>query len=172
MEKANEGAPMNEWYSTETGLSLSASCRLLHRGDEVLAISPKCLDFLLTLAHHSDRVVSRSELVEAMWPGTTVCKSALDQIVRQTPRALDAHASRVLRTVRGTGYQLLTFSIVCKASAASPEFSRNVAQPTPLELCHSAADALERVASMLRAIGESLDAVYAAAPGGRAAYTA
>ena len=41
--------------------------RELHRGSELLALSPKVFDCLVYLIEHRDRAVGRDELIAAVW---------------------------------------------------------------------------------------------------------
>ena len=60
----------------------------LGRGDETLRIEPKAMEVLMMLAEHSERVVSREELLHAIWPGVIVGDEVLTQSVIKLRRAL------------------------------------------------------------------------------------
>ncbi len=49
----------------------------LRRGAEVLKLEPKVLDVLAYLVRHRDRIVTKDELLEKLWPGEFVTESVL-----------------------------------------------------------------------------------------------
>ena len=81
----------------------------LERNGEVLELQPKLLAVLLHLIEHRDRVVTRVELFEAVWPGVVVSDSSLTRAVSVLRTALGESAadSRVIRTVARRGYRLV-----------------------------------------------------------------
>ena len=58
---------------------LDASERVLWRGGEMLVLPPKVFDTLLVLVEKEGRVVSKSELMEAIWADAFVEESNLSQ---------------------------------------------------------------------------------------------
>ena len=75
--------------------------------DEVLSLNRKTFDLLLYLVEHSDRVVSKSELLRALWPDSFVEESNLTQHVFLLRKALSRHPSgtKIIETVPGRGYR-------------------------------------------------------------------
>jgi TolB-like protein len=86
-------------------------------GTEV-ALRPKSLDLLLTLARNPGRVVSRDELFDAVWPDVTVTEDSIAQCVREVRRAIGDPEGRLLRTIVKRGY-CLDIEGQYKASATS-----------------------------------------------------
>ncbi len=84
------------------------SGRLLE-GDRVLPLAPKPFETLLYLAGRPGRVVSKSELMEKIWPGTFVTDDVLVQCVVEIRRALGDHAKtpQYVQTIPRRGYQFL-----------------------------------------------------------------
>ncbi len=82
--------------------------RLTRRGDEV-ALAPKASDLLVHLVRHRDRVVSRDELLSAIWPGTSVSDAAVTSVIRDLRRSLqdDASEPRFVATLRGRGLRFV-----------------------------------------------------------------
>jgi TolB-like protein len=74
-------------------------------GAEV-ALRPKSLDLLLTLARNPGRVMSRDELFESVWPDVTVTDDNIGQCVHEVRRAIGDPEGRLLRTVVKRGYCL------------------------------------------------------------------
>src|SRR5580698_10907714 len=74
-------------------------------GAEV-ALRPKSLDLLLTLARNAGRIMSRDELFDAVWPHVTVTEDSIAQCVREVRRAIGDPEGRILRTIVKRGYCL------------------------------------------------------------------
>lgn len=85
-------------------------------GAEV-ALRPKSLDLLMTMARNPGRVVSRDELFDAVWPNVTVTEDSIAQCVREVRRAIGDPEGRILRTIVKRGYCL----DVAAEAAASPD---------------------------------------------------
>lgn len=78
---------------------------LLLQGQEV-ALQPKVFDLLVYLIRHRDRVVSKDELLSALWPEVTVTENSLQRAVsalRTTLRTGDM--DEAIRNFPGTGYR-------------------------------------------------------------------
>lgn len=104
------------------GFELDVLAHELRRGEEVVPVEPRVLDVLVHLARHRDRVVSREELVDAVWPGTFITDSALAQAVLKARRAVDDDGRRqaVIRTVHGRGLRFVAEVEVEGSPAAVP----------------------------------------------------
>jgi len=79
---------------------------LLLRKDEPVALRPKAFALLDHLAAHSGRVVGKSDLIAAVWPGVFVTEDSLTQCVRELRKALADDDQRTVRTVARRGYLL------------------------------------------------------------------
>lgn len=69
----------------------------LHRGS---------LDLLLALAERTGAVVSKEELLAAVWPGRVVSENSLQQAIRKLRLALGDDRGEMIQLVRGFGYRL------------------------------------------------------------------
>ena len=99
-----------------------AKWQLRHRG-EVLPVNRKTFDLLLYLAEHADRVVSKDELLKALWPDSFVEESNLTQHIFLLRKALSRHPSttKIIETVPGRGYRFaVPVEMVASAPPASP----------------------------------------------------
>lgn len=76
--------------------------RLLKAGQAVV-LRPKTLALLVYLIAHRQRVVSKDELLDAIWPGLQVETQGIFQSVSELRSIFHGHD--FIRTVRGTGYQ-------------------------------------------------------------------
>ena len=81
----------------------------LARGGDTLRIEPKAIEVLMALAGRAGEVVSREELMSAVWPGVIVGDEALTQSVIKLRRALgdDPRAPSYIETISKRGYRLI-----------------------------------------------------------------
>lgn len=69
-----------------------------------IELRPKSFDVLRLLVENDNRIVSKDDLVKAVWPNVTVNDDALAQCVRDIRRALMDDGERYVRTVPRRGY--------------------------------------------------------------------
>jgi DNA-binding winged helix-turn-helix (wHTH) protein/tetratricopeptide (TPR) repeat protein len=100
---------------------LEPSRRLLKRGGERIAVSPKSFEVLLYLVQHAGQVVLKEELLKAVWPDSFVEESNLTQHIFWLRKALGDKSSYI-STIPGRGYE---FTAVVETDAET------VANPTP-----------------------------------------
>jgi DNA-binding winged helix-turn-helix (wHTH) protein/tetratricopeptide (TPR) repeat protein len=81
----------------------------LRRRGRVVKVEPKVFDVLAHLIEHRDRVVSKTELLDALWPGEALSESVLPRAIAAARRAVgDTRAkARVIETVHGRGYRFV-----------------------------------------------------------------
>ncbi|WP_322054229.1 ATP-binding protein [Paraburkholderia bannensis] len=103
---------------------LDLGARALRRDGAVVELGSRAFDVLATIAQAAGRIVSKSELMEAVWPDTIVEENNIHVQLSAIRKALGADRKLIL-TVSGRGYQLV---------AATPE-----AQGTALRQPESAA---------------------------------
>lgn len=82
--------------------------RTARRGEREIALTAREFDFLLYLAHHTGRVVSRAELMERVWEGSpSTYSNIIDVYASRLRRKIDGGETvRLLTTHRGTGFRL------------------------------------------------------------------
>src|SRR5258708_35669481 len=81
--------------------------RTLSRADSPLSLTPKAFDVLLFLAQNSNRLVTKEELLQAVWGNTFVEEGNLTQYISHLCKALGDHPedTRLLVTSPRKGYQ-------------------------------------------------------------------
>jgi DNA-binding winged helix-turn-helix (wHTH) protein len=81
----------------------------LSRGSESVRLEPKAIEVLMHLARRAGEVVSREELLSAVWPGVVVGDDALTQAIIKLRKAFgdDAHRPRYIETISKRGYRLV-----------------------------------------------------------------
>jgi len=89
------------------GFELRPAARSLTWNGQAVVLRSKTFDLLLYLAQHPHQVVSKDELMTALWPDSFVEESNLTQHVFLLRKALaeSGHAERIVVTVPGKGYQ-------------------------------------------------------------------
>lgn len=89
---------------------IPADVDLLYNADAVVALEPRAVRVLRYLAEHHDRVVSKEELLDAVWPDVFTTDGVLKRAISQARRALgdDADQARFIATYHGRGYRLIT----------------------------------------------------------------
>lgn len=83
--------------------------RELRRGGAPVDLEPKAFDLLAYLVQHRDRVVSKDDLLDAMWDGRIVSEAALTTRINAVRRALgdDGKAQRLVRTFVRRGVRFI-----------------------------------------------------------------
>lgn len=87
--------------------TLDIAAAELTRGGEPVALEPQVFDLLACLVRNHDRVVSRDEIIEAVWSGRIVSESAVSSRINALRKALgdDGATQRLIRTVHGRGFR-------------------------------------------------------------------
>ena len=71
---------------------------------EAIRLRPKSFDMLWLFATHAGRVLSKQELIEAIWPNVHVSEDGLFQCIREIRGALGDDRRELIRRVSGRGY--------------------------------------------------------------------
>jgi DNA-binding winged helix-turn-helix (wHTH) protein/TolB-like protein len=89
--------------------SVEPALDALQRGGETVRLEPKAMELLVFLASRPGEVVSREELLSAVWPGVVVGDEALSQAVTKLRKALgdDVRAPTYIETISKRGYRLI-----------------------------------------------------------------
>jgi TolB-like protein/DNA-binding winged helix-turn-helix (wHTH) protein/Tfp pilus assembly protein PilF len=86
--------------------SVDPQNRVLRLRDQPVALTPKAFELLLLLIQRGGQVVSKDELMKAVWPDSFVEESNLTQTVFMLRKALGETANqRYIFTVQGRGYR-------------------------------------------------------------------
>ena len=88
---------------------LDGSQRRLLRSGEDVYLPPKTFELLLHLLQNRGRVLTKDELLEAVWPEVNVVENTLAQRIREIREALGdgTHGGRFIKTVPRVGYQFI-----------------------------------------------------------------
>src|SRR5579884_1618790 len=85
--------------------SLDLSSRTLTRSGEVVTLAPKTFDLLALLVKSSGRLLSKSELMAALWPDMFVEEANLSFQISALRKALAEEGSQWIETVPKHGYR-------------------------------------------------------------------
>jgi DNA-binding winged helix-turn-helix (wHTH) protein/tetratricopeptide (TPR) repeat protein len=88
---------------------IEASKRSLLRDGAPVALTPKAFDTLLHLVQNRQRIVEKDELMQAIWPDTTVEENNLNQNISTLRRVLGESRgeNRYIATIPGKGYRFI-----------------------------------------------------------------
>jgi len=88
---------------------IDAGAHRLSRDGREFAIEPKAFAVLLEFLAHPDQLLTRDQLLDAVWGHSFVTPATLNRIVAQLRRALadDSEAPRCIQTVHGLGYRFI-----------------------------------------------------------------
>jgi|SRR5690349_12214156 TolB-like protein len=112
--------------------SLDIDRRELTRGGVGIAIQPQVFDLLVHLIEHRDRVVTRDDLMDAIWDGRIVSESTLTSRINAARKAVgDSGKDQVLiRTIARKGFRFVGDVRRSKQVAAAPV--SEIRSPLPL----------------------------------------
>jgi len=147
---------IGEWWADSTTNELG-------RGGDTARVEPKAMEVLMVLAERAGEVVSRDDLLAAVWPGVVVGDEALTQSIIKLRRALgdNPRAPSYIETISKRGYRLI--APVGKVGAARTE-APPPAAPGRIRWLAPAAGA----AAVLLAAGLYFSAAFEPSPPGQA----
>ena len=88
---------------------LDVERRELRRGGDPVAVEPQVFDLIVYLVQNRDRVVTKDELLDAVWGGRIVSESALTARINAVRRAVgdSGEAQAVIRTIQRRGFRFI-----------------------------------------------------------------
>jgi Tol biopolymer transport system component/DNA-binding winged helix-turn-helix (wHTH) protein len=104
----------------------------LTKGPDELTLTPKAFELLTLLVRERHRVLTKQELLDAVWPDTAVIENTLTQRIKEIREALgdSAHESTYIRTVPRVGFQFIADTSM---ESAAPPVPDAPAVPAPSE---------------------------------------
>lgn len=100
-----------------------AKRQLIDSDGDGVVLRGKIYDLLWYLVQNKGRLVSKSELMEALWPDTVVEENNLNQTVSALRQALDDNAKtpKLIATIKGRGYQFIADVGIVRDTAEPPD---------------------------------------------------
>lgn len=116
--------------------TLDTANESLSRGSEILPLRPKSLAILRYLVEHQQQLITKAELMRALWPQAKVLDATLKVSIGEIRKVLGDHAtqSKFIETVGTKGYRFIApISLRLSGSATGSSFSPVVGRATELE---------------------------------------
>ncbi len=103
--------------------------RSLSRADSPVSLTPKAFDVLLFLAQNPNRLVTKEELLQAVWGDTFVEEGNLTQYISHLRKALgdNSEDTRLIVTIARKGYQFTVDVTVAEAADTAKHATLQVA---------------------------------------------
>lgn len=91
------------------GFELDTALYELRRDGEPVALEPQVFTVLAYLVEHRDRVVTKNELIDHVWPERFISEAALTSRLMAARRAIgdSGQEQRYIRTLHGRGYRFV-----------------------------------------------------------------
>jgi len=112
---------------------LDVDRRELSRGSETVAVEPQVFDLLVYLVHNRERVVTKDDLIEAVWHGRIVTESTLTSRINAARKAIGDNGveQRLIRTIPRKGLRFVG-EVRQAPVAATPPAARGQLTVRPL----------------------------------------
>ena len=110
-------------------LDLTRGCLL--RGQNEVKLRPKAFEVLTYLIKNNGRLVSKDELIHAVWIDTAVTDDSLVQCLMEVRRALGDEAQQIIKTVPRRGY---IFDIEVRDNVASVQHTTYREETTGVQI--------------------------------------
>ncbi len=107
------------------GYTLDVARHSLRAADREVALRRKSFELLRYLVENPDRMVTKEELLKAIWPNAVVTDESLTQCLREVRHAIGDSEQTIIATVPRCGYR---FSVPVVRVAGPPPY----AAPSPL----------------------------------------
>ena len=114
--------------------ALDAERRELHRGADIISVAPQVFDLLDYLIRNRERVVSKDDLIRAVWNGRIVSDAALTTRLNAARSAIGdtGEGQRLIKTLPRKGFRFI--GSVQEDGGKSPAVPDNRVEPEKLTL--------------------------------------
>ena len=100
-----------------------------------MTLKPKAFDAFVEFLRQPERVLSKQELLDAVWPGLVVTESSLFKVVQEIRRGLSEAGcvSAQIESVPGRGYRLVLVdgAVLSTLAGASASATDSASEPSP-----------------------------------------
>jgi len=149
---------------------IDAARRELRQGSEIVKVEPQVFDLLLYLIRNRDRVVTKDEVLSAVWPGRIVAESTLFSRIATARHAIgdSGERQRFIRTIARRGFRFVgaVMEESAKSATAKPD-----AAPLEMPVLRAAARAGRgQYASALTVVKEDSRRIVTPSPAGPSSF--
>ena len=118
------------------GCTLDTEQYILYRPDGLTQLQSKVFQVLLYLLTHRDRVISKQELSEQVWPEQFISDATLEGVIKAVRRAVgdDGRTQWCIQTRRGHGYHFIAPVNIVGDMAAESEIAAGPSDATRRQL--------------------------------------
>jgi adenylate cyclase len=106
------------------GYTLDVARHSLRTADREVALRRKSFELLRYLVENPDRLVTKEELLKAIWPNAVVTDEALTQCLREVRQAIGDSKQTIIATVPRCGYRFAAPVLRVVAPSPSPLVGR------------------------------------------------
>lgn len=109
---------------------------ILYRADGPMQLQAKVFQVLFYLLTHRDRVISKQELSEQVWPEQFISDATLEGVIKAVRRAVgdDGRTQWCIQTRRGQGYRFVSSVNIADALVSAPEVRVEPSEATRRQL--------------------------------------
>ena len=109
--------------------AFDTDCRELHHGADVVSVTPQVFDLLAYLIHNRERVVSKDDVIDAIWNGRIVSDAALTTRLNAARTAIgdSGEEQRLIKTLPRKGFRFV--GQVQEARSAGATAANNSIEP-------------------------------------------
>ena len=113
---------------------LSVQDRILERNGERIAVTPKVIDTLFVLVENPGQVITKEELIKAVWPDVKIVESGLTRNISALRKALEEgeQEGSYIETIPRRGYRFV--------AGVTEELCESKQEPAPPELLAAPAE--------------------------------
>ena len=104
----------------------------LRKDGRLVHVEPQVLSLLFLLVENRDRLVTKDELIAAVWQGRAVSDSAISSRIKSARQLLgdDGEAQRMIRTIHGKGFRFVGHVSACDSIAVARPQEMGAGQPS------------------------------------------
>ena len=107
--------------------------RELHRGADVVSVAPQVFDLLDYLIRNRERVVSKDDLIDAIWNGRSVSDAALTTRLNVARSVIGdtGEEQRLIKTLPRKGFRFVGQVVETQGPAGAPVADNSIEPPRP-----------------------------------------
>ena len=113
--------------------ALDTDRRELHRGPDIVSVAPQVFDLLDYLIRNRERVVSKDDLIDAIWDGRIVSDAALTTRLNVARNEIgdSGEEQRLIKTLPRKGFRFVGRVLVAQAPAGAATADNPIEPPKP-----------------------------------------